>query len=522
MRPIYDAVRSMKNSSMQKKQVKDAMQRAGALAEAQRLCGPGLYVDTYLRHFVQEYNGRIFKGEGANMPNSWNIMQSFLEPDEQAMVLKLLPQQYDVLSFNRMLDHLTHPQTDLTIEPIARRLEELKIYNINMLGGYAEFKIPGSEQYVFCGLAACREDDELSLVGVFGRANPKPATKVEVADRANLFPGKQFLFEGVETVDMSDEALFGDSSFVPIILMARLDVTRGTIQVRYVLEETKDTYKVISDDPQIMEDFRKFKGEHKHIAKTYLEEISEYDSLFELMSGVPSCIDLMEGDDSTLERHPTELRLNLHSQASKRASELPIFEAPRYVNVRTLFDLGKNEASYELRPSNLTVETAGYWRTLRMDAEGRDKNGQAVQGKTWVTTQVSWFERVGLPTKTFDQPSKIEPSERDGVGYLYVMRNATHPRDVYKVGFTMKDVEGRARQLSATTGQPDMFNVIKEWRIKSPKLVEHEVHEMLKEYRINRGREFFNIKYPKIREAIERVIEQTGAAVVDSGGEVDL
>lgn len=53
-------------------------------------------------------------------------------------------------------------------------------------------------------------------------------------------------------------------------------------------------------------------------------------------------------------------------------------------------------------------------------------------------------------------------------GHIYVMRNALHGPDTYKIGFTTKRVEDRAIQLGATSGQPDMFNVVQSWHVKAP------------------------------------------------------
>ena len=220
----------------------------------------------------------------------------------------------------------------------------------------------------------------------------------------------------------------------------------------------------------------------------------------------------METEDVTLERRPTGMRLSPQGRDAKRATSLPIFEAPRFVTVRTLFDLGSNTSSYKLRASDMAIETSGYWKTLPIGSEGRDKMDRPVQGRTWVTTQSSWFESRNAAVRSTTAPATVEPlwSDED-VGYLYVMRNAVHPRDVYKIGYTAKSVDQRADQLGATTGQPDMFNIVQRWSIRSPRVIEHEVHALLADHRVNDRREFFKLRYERIRETIEQVIEKTGA-----------
>ncbi|WP_107966534.1 GIY-YIG nuclease family protein [Sphingomonas oleivorans] len=50
-------------------------------------------------------------------------------------------------------------------------------------------------------------------------------------------------------------------------------------------------------------------------------------------------------------------------------------------------------------------------------------------------------------------------------------------------------------------------------RLRSPRLIEHEVHGQLKEFRLNKSREFFHLRYEKIRDVTERVIDKAGARV---------
>lgn len=190
MRPMYDAMSRLRLNDKQKKTARDVAKRANAIAAVQRSGGSGLYVDRYLRLFTQEYNGRIFRGEGIHMPTSFNTLNSFLDLDETAMVLKLLPQQENVIAFGRLLDHITDPSVDVSVLSAVPMMEELTVYEINMMGGHAEFKIPGAEEFVFCGSAFCLEGDEVAFMGVFGRANPNPTSRKENLREVDIYPGK--------------------------------------------------------------------------------------------------------------------------------------------------------------------------------------------------------------------------------------------------------------------------------------------------------------------------------------------
>ncbi|WP_081984702.1 GIY-YIG nuclease family protein [Sphingomonas sp. 35-24ZXX] len=281
------------------------------------------------------------------------------------------------------------------------------------------------------------------------------------------------------------------------------------------LEELKDTFNVFSDDPNEMDYIYKHADIPDDFIENMIKKIEEYNPLFELLFAVPSCLSLMDGDDVGLERHPTKLRLEPKGTDAKCASQLSIKEAPRYVTVTTLYDLGGDPgASREISPSNLKIETSGYWRTLEFGQTGADKSGNPVQGKSWVNHQKSWIETETCGhVSPFETGSIIEPLSSENLGWIYVLRNATHPRDVYKIGYTTVDVDARASQLSGTSGQPDIFGVMENWKVKEPRLIESEIHDALKAHRVNIKREFFQLKYDRIRQIIVRIIEKYGALV---------
>ncbi|EQB32566.1 hypothetical protein M529_09040 [Sphingobium ummariense RL-3] len=449
------------------------------------------------------------------MPTSFNTINAFLDLDEKVMVLKFLPQQENVITFGRLLDHITDPKMDTSVVSAISLMDELTIYEINMLGGHAEFKIPGAEEFVFCGSAFCLEGDEVAFMGVFGRANPNPTSRKEKMREVDIYPGKEFLGQEGQEMDLSDEPLFGDEGYTPVILLTRVNPKDGKVQSRYVLEETRDVFHVITDNPQDLEWMIQARSAPENMIENYLSKIDEFVPLFELMFATPSCLYLMEGDDVSLERHPTQLRLEPQGRDARLASILPVSESPRFVVVNTLLDLGPELGGrYEIRPSNLKIETTGHWKTLGLGSEGKDKVGHSVQGKTWVTSQNSWYEGGRGNSEPFDRPSTIETaSETDPMGYVYVLRNASHGRDVYKIGYTTKTPDERALQLGSTSGQPDIFNVVQYWVVRSPRMVEHRIHELLKDYRVNKSREFFQLKYSRIRETIELVIAQFDAAI---------
>ena len=80
---------------------------------------------------------------------------------------------------------------------------------------------------------------------------------------------------------------------------------------------------------------------------------------------------------------------------------------------------------------------------------------------------------------------------------------------LYKVGYTTGGSEERAEQLSAATGVPLSFVVVKSWFHPNAAALETEVHMMLAPYRLNDGREFFQASFEVIKKIVENVIKRT-------------
>ncbi|WP_439374952.1 GIY-YIG nuclease family protein [Bradyrhizobium sp. DASA03120] len=492
--------------------LKAQTQRAGDLNYAYHLNGPGLYIDTYLRNFLLEYNGRIFKGKGNEQPTSFNILRSFVTPDDRAYVLKLLEEKFFQLNLLDYIDFVTGPSCKSSVE--LDSFEELAIYELNSAGSFAQVVLPGFDNLVFCGAAIVREDSEIAIVGVFGNSrslfvqgDPLTADMIRPAKR-------QFVGDG--PWDLGAEKLFDSEAYYPLIAMTRIDARKRRIEARYIMHETKDTFRVTTDDPAVMLDAAFFaRGvDLKAAFQTAISELSQYRHVFDLLHNLlhfPEFVQHRE-DEFYIERHPTQLRLK---PPTTRIRKLRSSLESKYVsNYREVLTLGQSSEIKAATLANLDLkfETSGYWRTLPMDKLGADKQGNTIHGKTWVEQQLSWRE-TGY-NDADKQPTSVVPVSRDeDVGYVYVMRSPAHQRNIYKVGFTSRDPEDRANDLSATSGQPDALVVMQSWKVYEPRRVEQAIHRELEQLRINSRREFFKANFEKLRETIENVILGLNARV---------
>jgi len=111
--------------------------------------------------------------------------------------------------------------------------------------------------------------------------------------------------------------------------------------------------------------------------------------------------------------------------------------------------------------------------------------------------------------RTKREPTNPSEKPRDP-GYIYVMRSAAHERDIFKIGLTRRNPEIRSDDLSRTTGAPDKFLVVQEWKVDDCKAAEGMIHERLDAYRINPKREFFRAPYKQVVSVIQEIITQLG------------
>lgn len=80
----------------------------------------------------------------------------------------------------------------------------------------------------------------------------------------------------------------------------------------------------------------------------------------------------------------------------------------------------------------------------------------------------------------------------DGYGFVYALGNELMP-GLFKIGHTKYHPAIRAKQLSGATGCPIPFNLLAFFSSEIAHSDEVQIHEELKQYRVNDKREFFEV-----------------------------
>ena len=76
---------------------------------------------------------------------------------------------------------------------------------------------------------------------------------------------------------------------------------------------------------------------------------------------------------------------------------------------------------------------------------------------------------------------------------------------IFKVGFTARNPDERALEISSKSGLPKSFKVEKYWRTDDPYIVEQRIHVQLSEFA--EGKEFFKGDLNRICELIDNLVQ---------------
>jgi hypothetical protein len=104
-------------------------------------------------------------------------------------------------------------------------------------------------------------------------------------------------------------------------------------------------------------------------------------------------------------------------------------------------------------------------------------------------------------------------------GYVYILINENVP-SLVKIGFTNRDPETRAIELSNVTGVPGEWIVKKSWHIHDPEVWEKNIFRVLSPYR--KTGEFFSLDLADAIAKITALLSLSGALDKDGFTKADL
>lgn len=495
------------------KVVKEIYQETSARVLIQGINGLGFPADKLLREFNGEYNGRVFRGSLHDMPASFNVVEAFNKFVPRGASFELRNEVDHFFSFDDFIDHVTSEENDSSETSLSDSTIEGQIYTYNTVGDVfnLDFSTVDGDTFSFSSVSLVRFGNEVSIILLAGK-------KCDLDHETDLIQKTEFdgkLFAHRSHLTTSDEnarraePLFEGSDLWKTVVLVRFDVGTKTIDARYVLQDYGQYYSVISDDIESCFVDGKFIPEMEKVFKKNQSTIKNYDALFELAKiclHLPRYFEIRE-EDIVIERHPTDF-LDFRKKL-KNSKTIKLVSAKHCITHRQAFLLASatsnSSSTSEFYAPEYQIESSGFWKKLAPQAQGLDKNGQQIHGRTWVKQTLSWVEDTGSKAVKIEKKSG-NLSSLPSSGVIYVMRSAAHEKDIFKIGLTRRTSSERANELTRKTGSPDHFLVAGEWPVSDCIRAEKLIHERLSSSRLNPKREFFRAPYSKIVTVICEVI----------------
>ena len=253
-------------------------------------------------------------------------------------------------------------------------------------------------------------------------------------------------------------------------------------------------------------------GAIKTVKKTYknlIKGIQDYTPIFELAKAALYLPFYVNAKDELLveEEHDTGLK-NLIKTSHDRRNFKNVKHKYK-LRTRTVWNLILEEelslTGIVLKDDKFQIEKGGYWKPLDSDEIGSDKKGKPIVGKTWVTRHDSYFQSKAEELIVSKKAEKL--FEGVNAGYIYIVRNPSFEKDIYKIGLTTTSTEKRISQLS-NTSVPDGFALMRKWNVRDCKKAEKQIHKILNKYRINPKREFFKVDMDVANKVVEDVVKR--------------
>jgi hypothetical protein len=492
-----------------KRKMREMGKKAFSIAYTQAFNGLDFLQDKELRYFAQEYNSRTWDHGLGSMPSSFRVLEGFYEWRPDLFMFQIFEEVEHLFSVFDFVDYLTSDLNNNDIDYFLEHVEDDLIYSYNILNDVNEitFKTKDSLEYVIGGVSILKRKNEAYIMLIAGEKGNTDKFNDDFPHETTAYARKSYI-KSDQSLKRGAVKLFDKKDIWKVNLYMRIDLLTKTIDLRYIQKDMGNMLSTITDDIGMLASSLDRDRDYSTYIKDHVKQVENYDAVFEFAY---KCLHLPEyfniyDDILTQEIHPTRLfgeKLRTSVLPGKTSYNHQFFIKTREVWVLDLA-MKPSTSKMTLPDSELTIQKEGYWKQLEPGQIGTGKNGEIIHGRTWVNQMLSWYQKERIPQSVeIATPSLFNENS----GYIYIMRNASHEINIFKIGLTTKTVEERAGQLSATTSSPDKYLIVHRWKVKDVKSAEKLIHDQLKEYRINERREFFRIDLEKVIPVIGEVVE---------------
>ena len=455
-----------------------------------------------LRSYLSEYVSRYLEYGPQVFPASYNSLEPFFIFNIKNSIIELVDEEEAYsLSLLDFLNYITSNDFSLDKIDYYETIVENLIYHFQFSSDFEEYNFSsiGDVSFFVGSLSMIRRGNEVSMLIECGKSYNTSEAEEDLSKqrdmcfadvinkrKSSLGFNPDFNKEEVTIVNFND--IEGLWSYNVELLF---DIESNSIDIRYVGRDDGNKFKVLTDDYfAIFSDATDINDDLIKAFKNHLDELSEYDSVFDFAKyclSLPAYIN--ENDEKLVDvMYETKLSNFLSPPLIKREyldvpKKYKIYAKPLYYLESDYKAIIKN---HKLDDNSFQLEKTGYWKRIGFDEQGFDKKGQPIIGKTWMERQEMFYTSPKVVTKVKEVDKYTGPN----AGYIYIMRQAAHEENIFKVGLTRREVEVRSKELS-NTSTIDKFHIITKYLTKDCVIAEKLIHEKLNNYRLSKRREFF-------------------------------
>jgi len=472
--------------------------------------GSGFRMAGILRHFFLEYLDRLTKHGAYSLPTSFNVVESFLQFDDEFFVFDLRQEREHLLRLHDYFDWYTKDQ-GIPEDPkiLMDIVEEGITYSYDMAGDTGEYTISAEgSRLAIAGLSMIRHENELSVILLAGENPPYPPDKdIPTVNDLSGSPtkGKEGL-SPAQDLSIKDRYIEGMQGFSKVILLTRFDLETRKHDVRYLNIDIGQGYIILTDDIRTLEE--------SEIPKEQIDEsvkgLERYKQLFSALASLIYLPVMYVAEQARVvdSRFITELGIsNQNYQVRQAAKEFGRKALPIHRTIRCLTSPDTDNLTVAghrvIDPPDFKFESTGFWKAIGSNEIGEDKHGNRIVGKTWVERVESCSVKSSESFIIYNKP-RISMGKDPGT--VYIMRSSALGNDLYKVGLTRRSTQERAAEIGSATASPLPFEVLASWDVAACSNVEKYVHKHLQPFRVNKRREFFRTSLSSIVAVVEQAI----------------
>jgi len=390
-----------------RRMVGEAKKRRENIQAAVLMSGAGFPVDQQLRQFLKACNDDLLAGIDPPYPKVWDVVSAWFRRDPDGVVPYLLPRPERDHAFtgSDFFAFATDPSLREGAPSVLAELPEGIVHNYSVKDDPRETLIEeeGRPPLVFSGISFVRLGSQLYWHTACG---PRVDLAAVTAERRAVLASQEASVRAAnpgapramldDLLNPAAAALRGTDDVWNCAGLGLFNLSTGKHDIRMIMKDWTVSQAVFSDqfEQKLADRYETDEAVRRMVDKAMvqLDEDRLFFDVAETAFALPAYF-RARVEYLNDERVVTKLGDPAAGTARKYA-----LKAPPDLRIMT-----RTVATLDLRvpdggrgayaPPRYQVEVEGFWRRLPPGQRGRDAEGNAVEGKTWVASHARWKDR---------------------------------------------------------------------------------------------------------------------------------